>query len=495
MRLDPERPLAPATIDAIRDLLGPRDVPTVDDSALLAMALGVADAPTRLACARAMLACPSTRARLLAIRASVSGTFAAPTPDADDREDLRRLSVFAAPFEAAAAAATFPQRFGERQRLRRLAEGGWLEVLDPLRGPFYRVPGRFRNEAWTLDAEAKAGFVRHFAEAARWIDRTIAEGRWAEADERLTQTLPDLRAAWRFADEASDFEAVSTFVDSLAAEFMESGRREALADLAGVAYRASDVTGDSVPRSRLLSYEGALASKLGDTARAVELWSQRVELNRQVGNPRAEADSLLDLVGEAIGVGDREAWERLIGPTEDAVARAERADLTATLWIMHANERVFAGDRDEAMVYAERAMAVYAGNLGLDTGLFIQTEAAKILASSGRSLRAIGIVANLLDLAVQAGRPTHAAAVLNPLGNLLEAEGRIELAERCVRAALAIYRHQGSRHVARTEARLAEILVASPTSNIEEVAASEWQAQAIIVLTELREGLAGVALA
>ena len=68
MTLDPDKTLAPTTVEAMRLAAPERPKAEVDDPALLRLALGAADAETRLRCAQAILTSPTTRARLLNLR-------------------------------------------------------------------------------------------------------------------------------------------------------------------------------------------------------------------------------------------------------------------------------------------------------------------------------------------------------------------------------------------------------------------------------------------
>lgn len=484
MRLDANRPLAPATVEAMQDFFEPPDPREVEDSALLAVALGVADAPTRLAVARAIVASPAVRARLLLVRASVSGPLAAPTPEGEEEADLARLSAFAAPFDDAAAAALDPVRYGEGGRLRRLVEGGWLEATDEPSGTVYRLPERFRRGA-AFEGEVAERVVRHFLARAQWIDRSLAEGQWREAGALLRRILPDLRAAWRLADARDDAETVREFVKSLLLNLTESGEAEPGYDLVEVGHRAAERLGDAGLRSRLLALEGVIAARTGDADRASARWQERVAHNRRIGNPVGEADALLDLMLQAGDRGDEEAWRRWNAEAEDAVARAGRFNQAANLRIIRAEERLRAGDPLAAAAWAEEALGALGDSLGLDSGAYVRLGAAKIFARCGEVRQAVGAIAEVLEQALEASRPILVASSLTALGEIFRREEVLSLALRCLRTAHALYVEHGSRRAAYVEERLAEVRTLAPEP---EEAESDPQTVARAILAELREG-------
>ena len=490
MRLDSEAPLHSATVEAIRDLLGGDAPPPPDDAAFLALVLGIADAPTRAACAHALLASPAARARLLRTRAALHEGLGTAPPQGEALDDLRRLAAFAGAFDEAAAAAAFPGRFADGERLRRLADQGWLDVEDAWDGARFRLPPAFRTLRTPLsDATWALPFARHHAEIARRVDRLRAEGRGAEAAVLLRRTLPDLRRAWRLADAADDVETVAAFVEILVAELAESGAWEALADLAEVGYRAADALDRPRLRSRLLGYQGVAASRGGDPARAAELWKARVALNRRIGNPVGEADALLDLASDAAEAGDEAAWRNWIDQAADALHRTDRPDMEASLTIQRAQARLRASDLEGAAKEAERALAGLSGPLGLDGVFHVRVNVARILARCGWRVESLGSGADLLELALENNRPVSAASALVLLADLVEEDGRATLAGRCVGIALAIRLGQGTYHAAALATRVEAMRAANPESWIADVVPEAWAVAATGVLAEIRDAL------
>ncbi len=448
MKLDPDKNLAPSTVEALR-LAAPRPASAeIDDPALLRLALGAADAETRQRCAQALLASPASRTRLLGLRADHGG------PSPEDRADLGRLAVFPGPFGPEDAQAVFPDAFATSP-FSRFAKRGWL-------GSGFSLTPEARAWATPPDEGWLPRFVRHYAEKARRIDRVLAEGRWIDGSALLADELPNLRAAWVYADAHGLYEEAETFVFALLSPFMESGSLDDFASLAAVGHRAAEATGNVKLESRCLSYEGVVAAVIGDGERAKERWTRRLELNRREGRLHVVADALMDLAGQAQEEGDFETANALFAEAVPVVAASGNAELAATLEAAFARESLRVGDLVAAKAHAEKALASQTGASGLDMNDFIRASAARIFAWCGEARRAIDLFADILTQCVEGGKARPAANSLTALSDVLRAEGRIALAALCLAVAAGIHCQIGTRHIESSGKRLEAFLEENP---------------------------------
>ena len=447
MRLDPNHDLAPATIEAMRDLFVVPEIPKVDDADLLRLAMGIADEETRRACTKAMVASPAVRERLVRMRARLRDIAKSGDPSGDDRLDLERLGVFPERFDQRRAAAVFPERFGEPEVLERLVRLGWVEERSEgehhlvLKALASGVPS---DEGW---AER---YVLDAVETARRIDRVLAEGRWREGSDLLKRELPGLRAAWQRAGAREMDGAVETLARTLIPVLMENGASADVAHLCATGHQAAERSQNLFLRSWLLSMEGAAAARVADPNRARARWTERLRLARLHRRPVTEVDTLLDLANLSYGEGDYEAWGTTIEEVEPLVAALGRPDFTATLLAMRAVDRVRVGDREAATRYASRALDALNGAGGLLTELFVRINAVRTLVACGRSWDAVDALTGVLALCEESGRPVDAAFVLADLADVVEALGRTDIAARCLATALAVHRSIGTRHLGAT---------------------------------------------
>lgn len=407
----PEPGLSAAALDLARDLVPPRGLPDdVDDPTLLRLALGIADGAAREACARALLARPSTRARLARVRA----------------------------FLAAG-----------------LAEEGWAERM-----------------------------VLAGTDAARSVERLLAEGRWADASGLLGRELPTVRDAWIRAQGLRMWDGVETIARAVLRPLLELGERAAFDDLLATAHAAAAALPSHVLRQWLLGYEGAAAAYRGDSDGARAAWAARAEECRWQGHAVGEADALLDLAALAHSDGrPAEAWS-LLAEGEAAAGRTGRADYVATALSVRADLLMGEGLADEASRVARDALDGLAGSDGADVGLYVRMTCARTLARARRPEAATEAFADVLERCVESGRPFDAGLALAGLSPLAEAAGRVELAGRCLALAASIGRSLGSRRLEANERLLAEFRSRHPDWVAE--APSAWEGEARSLAAEVR---------
>lgn len=495
MALNSQHDLSPSTVLAIEDLIGGSEIPRVEESAIWRMALGTADEPTRIEVARACVASPDVRGKLANLRRLANQRFSGVEGEAL-RAFWGRVTVFRGWFTAEDVRAIFPAESDALFRLRQLSLDDLVESLEGA-DEHFQVPEVIRQALGTAADEWEKPYVALQVQKAERIHHLIAEGRWEDGSARLYRSLPDLQQGWNLADLSSEFGDVLHFVDLLAGTLMEIGDWDRLTDLARVGYRAADALGRPKLRSRLLSFEGVSAARRDRPELARRLWTERVDLNRRIGNPVGESDALLDLAFQALGRQEMDLWGSYIEQAERSVAASGNADLRAALMNVHVLERIAAGDMETAANLAQRAVNTLTGESGSDIGLHVRGVLAQALIRTNQRNSAIEVICDVLDRAVEGGRYATVSAVLRELATLLEEENQVGLAARSLATGYSINRSLGSRHAAEFRDQL-EAFRGRHAGNPELLdlllhQPDDWSASVKAILEEIRQSGPAVA--
>lgn len=494
MKLDPDKRLSKATIQAMVDLFPPEDETTIDDDSILRVAMGVADAATRRICAFAVLTNPEVAARLARARRQVVVSLDALRPDERQIEDLRCLAVFAESFTLADAVAVFPDRFAVVDALLPFEARGWIEAgRDEEAGRFHLTESARTVVGNPIGEDVcpnwRTAFALRFAEVAAGIDRTLSELRWMDASGPLRQNLPNLRQGWTFAEELGMFEKIELFARGLLVALLEHGSHAEFQDLMARGYHAAEALGRPKLQSWLLSFEGVAAARQGDADRARALWRRRVELNRSIPNPVGEADALMDIAAQYHTAGDNEAFRAMVDELDRAVAASARADLEARFLALLATDRLRANDPDTAMLHARKALTVLSGVDGIDIGLSVRFSAAKTIASCGQTWEAYDSLTDVLAVCVEGGRSVAAAFSLAEIGSHFEIEGDRPLALRCFELSLTIHRQVGTRYAAAVEKQVQALRLEVPIDPSrlisEAFGTAPWESDCLTILAEI----------
>ncbi len=494
MRLDPNKSLSPATIQAMVDLFPSPAEMEIDEVTILRVAMGGADAATRRACAMAILTNPDVATRLARARKQVAASMAALQLDARQVDDLRCLAEFVGPFGFRDAKGIFPDRFRTSESFLPFEARGWLEASrDSGEGIFVLSSAARKLADSPIGEEVAPGwrdrFVSHYSGVAISIDRTLSEFRWIDASAPLQQNLPNLQKAWGLANELAVFDVVERFVRTLLVPLLEFGANNEFSDLLAKGYLAADGLEKPRFRSWLLSFEGVAAARLGDPDHAREIWWNRVALNRSISNPVGEADALLDIAASYHTAGNHEAFRALVDDLDRAVAASERTDLEARLLSFLAVDRLQAKDPETAILHAQKALSVLSGVDGVDNGLSVQFSAAKTLAGCGQTWPAYDALTNILSICVECGRSVSAAISLAEIANHFEGQGDAALALRCLEISLSIHRQFGTRYSDSVEARVLTLRQEAPVDPSrlisEAFGSGPWESECLVILAEI----------
>jgi hypothetical protein len=494
MRLDPNKSLSSATIQAMVDLFPAPPEHEIDEVTILQVAMGMADAKTRRVCALAILANPEVATRLARARRQVTASMSSLNLDARQVDDLRCLAEFVGPFSLRDAAVVFPDRFKTPESLLPFEARGWLEeVRDGESGNFLLSNEARKLAASPIGEEISRGwrdrFVSHYAAVGLSIDRTLSELRWLDASEPLNRNLANLRKAWGLASERGSFEVVERFTRNLLVALLEFGANEEFSDLLMTGYLAADGLGKPRLRSWLLSFEGVAAARLGDPDRAREIWWHRVALNRTIPNPVGEADALLDIAASHHTAGDDKAFRALVDDLDRVVAAAERADLEARFLALLAVDRLRANDPATSVLHARKALSLLSGVDGVDQDLSVRFSAAKTLSGCGLTWDAYDSLTDMLSVCVESGRSVAAAFLLAELASHFEAQGDSAMALRCLDISLTIHRQVGTRYSDTVAARVLALrreVPSDPSWLINEaVGTGPWESGCLVILAEI----------
>lgn len=406
-----------------------------------------------------------------------------------ERAAFSRLAVFRGGFGAEAAQEVAGASLGDlatledKSLLWRAADGrfGFHPLLE-------QYAAERLAEAPAEAAGLRARHGRHVARLVARVGPALAGGDQPAALAELAREGPNLRAAWAWAVEAGDQEAIALMLEGLA-RFCElrSYRQEGEAALAAAETRlaATPAPGAEARRllARLQAWRGhfcqflgryddaeaalgralAAAAALGDTAllafcrkgqginanargehrRAVALHAESLGLYRALGDRSGVGDALNRIGGAAYDMGDlgeaRACWQASYEAYEGL------GDLSGMARALNNLGEVcrIVGDHGAARRLAERSLALHA-QLGRGWQAISPLNALGMLARlEGRYAEAGRLHAESLALCRQAGDARGEAATTLYLAELELAQGRLEEAGGALEASLRGFRAIG----------------------------------------------------
>jgi|GEM_PF-6778622 len=392
-----------------------------------------------------------------------------------DRQNLRRLGVFAGPFTVADAEAVLGghlQAVLSNLELRGLlepGEGGTYRLLDSV-GDYLAEIAPDAGEQAALDA-CLVRHTAHYARRATEIGALMAKGQWALGTAELGRSNANVRQAIRQAVRANDPVALTQLADGISRTYFEAGY---LADFEALTNAASRL-GDDALRIRLLGLQGALASLRGDEAACERLWKRRLRLAKREGDVYAIADSLTDLAWQRVELDD---VPKALDYLDEALTRSEQAEiweLVATAHVIRA--RIFArtGDTDSArrwMVETEETLPKCDVRELL---LFVYQSMGIVYKALGVEQAETAAVVKLLREATEGQRAVLSGWALRELGPLFERQGRLDLAAQCFVAAVAVHNEYATRHRQRAEEAYAAFRERNPAVPVSDLESQPWE--------------------
>ncbi|HWS52184.1 MAG TPA: NB-ARC domain-containing protein [Microbacterium sp.] len=208
----------------------------------------------------------------------------------DQRDTLRSVSGFAAPFTREAVAAVCGARSGDAD-LDRLVAFSLVSAEDGGGGPAFRVSELVRRAALDSRNPGEEWFRRHrewFASRAKRASVELTAHGSADTIVRLRAEWPDVAAAFDSAERAGDRLTAATIAGGLLWFAVRSGRQR---DLLELARRASAIPGavDAAIEAQLFLSRGFLAYQLGSMAEAATWITAARDPAERSGEPAVRA--------------------------------------------------------------------------------------------------------------------------------------------------------------------------------------------------------------
>lgn len=384
----------------------------------------------------------------------------------EDRQLLRRLGIFVGSFSWQDVMAVYPEDpFELLDGLTRLCDSSLLHSISTQERKRFRILDTIREHFATTIRdeevarswlEARERHALHFCAVADDFAASMTSGNWAGASGALWTNLPNFRAAMAFSAEYRRLDNVLRLVGALARTLMEAGLWSDFEVFSEEGYAAAETLGDRGLTSTLLGLEGAMAARRGDEQKCRSLWLRRAEICSATGDDPGAADALIDLAIQHLQVRELAEGTDLLDRAEGHLARAGKAELTATARVLRARIAVWNGDPEEAMGLAVQAEEAAKSASERDPLLFVETNIARVRIACGDSEGGEAGLLKVLRMAMDGDRRVQAGIALTELGELYERRGRIETAGLCFGAAANVYDQIGSRRHADSRERLDE---------------------------------------
>lgn len=373
---------------------------------------------------------------------------------------LRDLSVFAGSFSWTEVSEIYPEdRFEMLEGLGRLADRSLLQsegvgearrfrILDSLRE--YLAFNEAANEE-TRWIRARERHLELFTRRAQSAAEFMGQGRWADGTRMLWDALPNLRSALEFAVANLRFDEVETLCRSLTRTLLEAGMWQEFESFSKAGQSVAEATGRMRLRSFLMSLDGVAKSYRSDHDGAEQIWLQRVELCRRIGNPVGACDALLDLA--LLGCQNRKFKEAKgwIEEAEIELAKIDRDDLRATLEMLRCMYYDSTGDLPQATTAAIATESYLNDQSSTDQKISIYMMLARHWRKVGRYHRIRETMAPILRDSLVGERRMQTAKMLAELAAALEEEKHFEVADHCFSAIAELYRELGSHRLLASE--------------------------------------------
>lgn len=418
---------------------------------------------------------------------------------AEDRELLRRLGIFVGSFSWQDVMAVYSEDpFELLDGLTRLCDSSLLQSISTPERKRFRILDTIREHLATTirDEEAARSWLEarerhalHFCEMADSFAASMTSGNWADASGALWTSLPNFRAAIAFSAEYRRLDNVRRLVAALSRTLMEAGLWSDFEVFAHEGYRAAEALGDQGLTSTLFGLEGAMEARRGDEAKCRGLWLRRAQLCSEIGDDPGAADAMIDLAIQHLQVRELTDGTALLDRAEEHLARAGRAELTATARVLRARIAVWNDSPDDAMALAMEAEEAARSAQERDPLLFVETNIARVRIACGDKEAGEAGLLRVLRMAMEGDRRVQAGIALTELGELYEGDGRIETAGLCFGAAAKVYDQIGSRRRAESKARLNEFNQQHADHAFTTLGSNRmtWQERAVEILQRSRD--------
>ena len=415
----------------------------------------------------------------------------------EHRRTLGMISVFHNGFSLEAAEAICGEKPSALDALDDLQLNSLLGVsFDEEEEARYELRGVVREYAAELLTPKERDTARDkhhqfFLKTAQSIAARLASPDWSAGRLLLQRESENLRFAQRYAIEKKRRDTLPLFFDALASAWLESGRRDDSFQLIEALEPLLEGEPPSPRLARLLGVQAADARRRGEPERAWRYWQRRLEVARSLGADSDIANTLFELVGQAIDQKDFTNARAYLQECEKMYAEKEKGSVALTFLILQARLASGEGDAATALRFADEArmlLSTHAAPSGETIfALFYLPQIYRAMESGERteaSLREGIVAARTHDYVFMLG-------VLSlELARLRRKQGRYQEAGNAYRVAADIHSELESRLKTESAAEMERFRVETPALSAAEVetvlSAVPWRTRAETLLVENR---------
>lgn len=320
-------------------------------------------------------------------------------------------------------------------------------------------------------------YVSYFSSVARETALLFEFGDWSRGISSLLDHLNDFRKAVQLGRRYSMSDELHQICRGLVRPIFESGLIDDFENLCGTVEGVDALRNNAELQVQFLGLQGANASRNSNQQRCEEIWLQRLELCRQIGDDFAEADTLTDLAYLAYEESEIAKAFTLLDQAETIIQRFNWPELLATVNIVRARCCQFEGDTEGARKWLDRVEESLPNCENKELMLFVYQNIAICYEAFGDASQGRTQIIKLLAEASSGSRTVLTGWSLGALSRLYEDQSDYDSALKCLVGAQLVFQRYASRYLHRTNERLAAFLSRHPefASRAEELAANSWQ--------------------
>ncbi len=297
---------------------------------------------------------------------------------------------------------------------------------------------------------ARERHCNHFVSKSRELSQLMRDERWDELGSEIWRSIGNCRAALAFAVANGRDADVATLADSLTRPYCEAGLHSDFSELADRGRKAFASLGDRHAEIRLLGLLGAAAIRNGSEMAGRDYWHERARIAMEVGDHVGAADSYIDLAVQFQQAEELDEAERLLSKAEEHLEQGPNIELSATISIMRASNRLKMGDIDAARSFADIATDQVAASERQDRLLFVHLNLGRTWKRCEDPCRAAEHLAHSLAGARPLNRFILAGLALIELAEVFEGFAMNESAYLCLVCAERLLKQAQSKYHGRS---------------------------------------------
>ena len=369
----------------------------------------------------------------------------------NEYEALSSLSLFKGGFSESQADSI--SDLGDQKWLKSLVLAGLVQPTESGSGAHYEVPESVRNQLSNVSITAQTRYVNYMVGVGDNIHILSQHGEWKLALLNLLDNMQNLLEAARIAQLLGDDQSVFNIFNSVGRFSFDATLIPEFERLASLVRQSENL--DIEQQVKLLGLEGANASMHHSQDECERLWTLRLELSRQLGDPTYIVDTLSDLATLAFELRQFEKSIQITLETESLATHIGSVEMIASALATKAMSQLELGNLAEGESSLRRIVDLLPFCQNPDLTPYVYQASVRGFDKLGEYETGKKILVALLAQASYLERSVLTGWALVQLGHRYLANEELPLAGKCYVAARKVYRFTSSKHYQRAIGHLA----------------------------------------